>query len=318
MTNFSVEGLLAYRSFKAGMASSIIQRNVDQPKSSSGLQGVATDVGVKVTLSPAATKISLLLKSESAGRASAAVGFDEFLESNHQQIKAHGKNADLLKEVPQDPSPERQTLAQQAANYLLSHHYGEEKIHSRRSAENPFAALDRVTLSKISFDDSGLFTAAERQVAFLEMTNRDILFRNATYDLADELQRRDGSAPWFQVTAFLRDAQLIGTMSEGEKAWRNWPPAAELEAYAASMLRNDPSREPPLPEYQNLNNQDKPILAYMVGKDGSGSWQNVAVEDLASDTMPLRLLQSLIEKSKTSQPEHPWLSLYLSIDSIGR
>jgi hypothetical protein len=56
----------------------------------------------------------------------------------------------------------------------------------------------------------------------------------------------------------------------------------------------------------------------MVGKDGSGSWQNVAVEDLASDTMPLRLLQSLIEKSKTSQPEHPWLSLYLSIDSIGR
>lgn len=318
MTNFSVEGLLAYRSFKAGTASSIIKRNVDQSKSSSGLQSVATDLGVKVTLSPAATKISLLLKSESAGKASAAVGFDEFLESNHRQVKAHGKNADFLKEVPQDPSPERQALAQQAANYLLSHHYGEEKIHSRRSAENPFAALDRVTLSKISFDDSGLFTAAERQVAFLEMTNRDILFRNATYDLADELQRRDGSAPWFQVTAFLRDAQLIGTMSEGEKAWRNWPPAAELEAFAASMLRNEPSREPTLPEYQNLNNQDKPILAYMVGKDGSGSWQNVAVEDLASDTMPIRLLQSLIEKSKTSQPEHPWLSLYLSIDSLGR
>ncbi|SFP16267.1 hypothetical protein [Ectopseudomonas toyotomiensis] len=116
MTNFSVEGLLAYRSFKAGTASSIIQRNVDQPKSSSGLQSVATDLGVKVTLSPAATKISLLLKSESAGKASAAVGFDEFLESNHRQVKAHGKNADFLKEVPQDPSPERQALAQQAAN----------------------------------------------------------------------------------------------------------------------------------------------------------------------------------------------------------
>ncbi|MGE8294558.1 MAG: hypothetical protein ACN6PH_03345 [Pseudomonas sp.] len=59
MKNFSVEGLLAHRSFKAGMASSVVQRNVDQPKSSSGLQGIATDVGVKVTLSPAATKISL-------------------------------------------------------------------------------------------------------------------------------------------------------------------------------------------------------------------------------------------------------------------
>lgn len=317
MTNFSVEGLLAHRSFKAGMAGAVIQRD-DQSRPSPAPQSMGSDAGVKVVLSPAASKISLLLKSESAGKASAAVGFDEFLESNHQQIKAHGKNADFLKEVPQDLSPERQILAQQAANYLLGNHYGEEKLHPSRSAENPFASLDRVTLSKISFDDSGLFTAAERQVAFLEMTNRDMQHRNATYDLAEELQRRDGSAPWFQVTAFLRDAQLIGTMSEGEKAWRNWPPAAELEAYAASMLRNDPSREPTLPEYQNLNNQDKPILAFMVGKDGSGTWKNVAVEELASDTLPLRLIHSLIEKNKTTQPEHPWLSLYLSIDNLGK
>jgi hypothetical protein len=318
MTHFSVEGLLAYRSFKAGSANAVIQRDAAPSKSSPGPQAVGSDTGVKVTLSPAATKISLLLKNESAGKASAAVGFDEFVESNHQQIKAQGKNADFLKEVPQDPNPERQVLAQQAANYLLSHHYGEEKLHSNRSAENPFAALDRVTLSKISFDDSGLFTTAERQVAFLEMTNRDLVHRNETYELSEKLQRTDDSAPWFMVTSYLRDAQLLGSMSEGEKAWRNWPPATELEAFAASMLRNDPSREPTLPEYQNLNNQDKPILAYVVGKDGSGSWQNLAVEDLASDTMPLKLIQSLIEKSKTSQPEHPWLSLYLSIDNLGR
>lgn len=44
--------------------------------------------------------------------------------------------------MPQDLSPERQTLAQQAANYLLSHHYGEEKAYNNRTAENPFAALD--------------------------------------------------------------------------------------------------------------------------------------------------------------------------------
>ncbi|PKM34686.1 MAG: hypothetical protein CVV08_00200 [Gammaproteobacteria bacterium HGW-Gammaproteobacteria-12] len=318
MTNFSVEGLLAYRSFKAGAANAVIQRDADQPRSSPGPKAIGTDAGVKVTLSPAATKISLLLQNESAGKASGAVGFDEFLESNHQQIKAQGKNADFLKEMSQDLSPERQTLAQQAANYLLSHHYGEEKLHISRSAENPFAALDRVALSRISFDDSGLFTAAERQVAFLEMTNRDLVYRKETYDLSKKLERTDDSAPWFLVTSFLRDAQLIGTMSEGEKAWRNWPPAAELEAYAASMLRNDPSREPTLPEYQNLNNQDKPILAFIVGKDGSGTWKNVAIEELASDTLPLRLLHSLIEKNKATQPEHPWLSLYLSIDSLGR
>jgi len=318
MTNFSVEGLLAYRSFKAGAANAVIQRDADQSRSSPGPKAIGTDAGVKVTLSPAATKISLLLQNESAGKASGAVGFDEFLESNHQQIKAQGKNADFLKEMPQDLSPERQTLAQQAANYLLSHHYGEEKVYNNRTAENPFAALDRVALSRISFDDSGLFTAAERQVAFLEMTNRDLVHRNETYELSEKLQRTDDSAPWFQVTAFLRDAQLIGTMSEGEKAWRNWPPAAELEAYAASMLRNDPSREPTLPEYQNLNNQDKPILAFMVGKDGSGTWKNIAIEELASDTLPLRLIHSLIEKNKATQPEHPWLSLYLSIDSLGR
>jgi hypothetical protein len=114
MTNFSVEGLLAHRSFKAGMAGAVIQRD-DQSRPSPAPQSMGSDAGVKVVLSPAASKISLLLKSESAGKASAAVGFDEFLESNHQQIKAHGKNADFLKEVPQDLSPERQILAQQAA-----------------------------------------------------------------------------------------------------------------------------------------------------------------------------------------------------------
>ncbi|PIA71771.1 hypothetical protein [Pseudomonas sediminis] len=318
MTIFNVEGLLANRSLTAGAAIKVIQRDTEKTSSSPNRQALDTNSGVTVTLSPAATKISLLLKSVSTSSASAAVDFDAFLNSNHQQIEAHGKNADFLQELPEDLSQERQILAQQAANYLLDHHYGEEKIYNNRTAENPFAPLDRVALSKISFNDSGLFTAAERQVAFLEMTNRDMVHRNETYDLSEKLTRADGSAPWHLVTSFLRDAQLIGTMSEGEKAWRNWPPAAELEAYAASMLRNDPSREPALPEYQNLNNQDKPILAFMVGKDGSGTWKNVAIEELASDTLPLRLIHSLIEKNKATQPEHPWLSLYLSIDNLGR
>ncbi len=107
-------------------------------------------------------------------------------------------------------------------------------------------------------------------------------------------------------------------MSEGEKAWRKWPTATQLEAIAAAAVRNDPVKLPTLPEYQNLNSQGKPLLAFMVGGDGSGTWKNIAFEELASETMPVRLIHSLIEKTKATQTEHPWLSLYLSIDSLGR
>ena len=75
---------------------------------------------------------------------------------------------------------------------------------------------------------------------------------------------------------------------------------------------------PTLPEYQNLDSHGKPLLAFMVGKDGSGTWKNVSVDELASETIPIRLIHSLIEQTKATQREHPWLSLYLSIDSMGR
>lgn len=315
MIIFNVEHLLNGRSYQAGAASKLIANagNTARPAASTP---ASTDS--QVSLSPAAKQISLLLKNASTMGIDAAADFDTFLDGNHQQIEAQGSDAAFLGELPDDLQPARQTLAKQAANYLLAFHYGEPQRYQDASAQNLFAALDRVVLSNIAFNDSGLFTAAERQVAFLEMTNRDIQHRNATYDLAEELRRKDGSTPEAMAVPFLRDAQLLDNMSEGEKAWRNWPPASEMRAIAASMLRNDSSREPTLPEYQNLNNQDKPILAYLVGKDGSGSWQNVALEELASDVMPLRLIHSLIEKTQASQPEHPWLSIYLSIDSLGR
>ena len=219
--------------------------------------------------------------------------------------------------MPDDLSDERQTLAKQAANYLLDHHYDKEKLYGTQTAENPFASLDRMTLSKISFNDSGLFTPAERQVAFLEMANRDMQYRNETYDLSERLRRSEDLAGSY-VISFLRDAKLEGTMSEGEKAWRNWPTAVQLEAIAAAAVRNDPAKLPTLPEYQNLDSHGKPLLAFMVGKDGSGTWKNVSVDELASETIPIRLIHSLIEQTKATQREHPWLSLYLSIDSMGR
>ncbi|MGG2399355.1 hypothetical protein ACJRW5_20660 [Pseudomonas sp. SH1-B] len=315
MINFTVEHLLNGRSYQAGSASKLIT-NAGNTARQAASTPASTDS--QVSLSPAAKQISLLLKNASTMGKDAAASFDAFLDGNHQQIEAQGSDAAFLGELPDDLQPDRQTLAKQAANYLLAFHYGEPQRYQDASAENPFAALDRVVLSNIAFNDSGLFTAAERQVAFLEMTNRDIQHRNATYDLAEELRRKDGATPEAMAVPFLRDAQLFDNMSEGEKVWRKWPPASEMRAIAASMLRNDSSREPTLPEYQNLNNQDKPLLAYMVGKDGSGSWQNVALEELASDLMPLRLIHSLIEKNQTRQPEHPWLSIYLSIDSLGR
>jgi hypothetical protein len=318
MINFTVEHLLNGRSYQAGTASKLIpnEGNTARPAASTSSSTAVSDI--KVNLSPAAKQISLPLKNASTMGKDAAADFDAFLDGNHQQIEAQGSDAAFIGELPDDLQPDRQTLAKQAANYLLAFHYGEPQRYQDASAQNPFAALDRVVLSNIAFNDSGLFTSAERQVAFLEMTNRDIQHRNATYDLAEELRREDGSTPAAMAVPFLRDAQLLDNMSEGEKAWRNWPPASEMRAFAASMLRNDSSREPTLPEYQNLNNQDKPVLAYLVGKDGSGSWQNVALEELASDVMPLRLIHSLIEKNQTSQAEHPWLSIYLSIDRLGR
>nr|WP_312231273.1 hypothetical protein [Pseudomonas sp.] len=317
MTNFNVDSLLAGRSVTAGAAIKVVQGDIDKTAAAPGRQPIGTPSGVTVTISPAATKISLLLKSESTGSTTAAINFDAFLDLNHQQIKEHSKNADFLQELPDDLNHERQTVAKQAANYLLEHHYGEEKLYGAQTAENPFASLDRVTLSKISFNDSGLFTPAERQVAFLEMTNRDMLYRNETYDLGESLRRADDLAGSYVIN-FLRDAKLEGTMSEGEKAWRKWPTATQLEAIAAAAVRNDPVKLPTLPEYQNLNSQGKPLLAFMVGGDGSGTWKNIAFEELASETMPVRLIHSLIEKTKATPTEHPWLSLYLSIDSLGR
>lgn len=317
MTNFSVDSLLASRSVPAGAAIKVVQGDVEKTTSAPSRQPVGSYSGVTVTLSPAATKISLLVKSESTGSTSAAVDFDAFLDGNHQQIKEQGKNADFLQTLPDDLSDERQTLAKQAANYLLDHHYDKEKLYGTQTAENPFASLDRMTLSKISFNDSGLFTPAERQVAFLEMANRDMQYRNDTYDLSERLRRSEDLAGSY-VISFLRDAKLEGTMSEGEKAWRNWPTALQLEAIAAAAVRNDPAKLPTLPEYQNLDSQGKPLLAFMVGKDGSGTWKNVSVEELASETIPIRLIHSLIEQTKATQREHPWLSLYLSIDSMGR
>ena len=193
---------------------------------------------------------------------------------------------DSLQTLPDDLSDERQTLAKQAANYLLDHHYDKEKLYGTQTAENPFASLDRMTLSKISFNDSGLFTPAERQVAFLEMANRDMQYRNETYDLSERLRRSEDLAGSY-VISFLRDAKLEGTMSEGEKAWRNWPTAVQLEAIAAAAVRNDPAKLPTLPEYQNLDSHGKPLLAFMVGKDGSGTWKNVSVDELASETIPI-------------------------------
>lgn len=57
-------------------------------------------------------------------------------------------------------------------------------------------ALDRLSLSNIAFDASGSFTSVERQVAFLDLTGRDIEFRNQTLDLPDQLNSGDFKVPW--------------------------------------------------------------------------------------------------------------------------
>lgn len=317
MTNLSVETLLSSRSTRTGRIKELQQKTSGLGALFPGQQpSLGSSPGIDVKISPTASKISLLLQSKSANGTSAAAGFDKFLDSNHQQLKEHGRKAELLRELPDNLDPDRQTLAKQAANYLLVRHYGGEKLYAESSANNPFAGLDRASLSKISFDDSGLLTAAERQAAFLEMTERDLIYRHEIFDLNESLDKKDDSIPWSRVTSHLSDAQLVGSMSEGEKAWRDWPSAQELEAFAASMMRYDASKQPTLPEYDNLDNQDKPILAFIVGKDGSGTWKNISLEELSSDTMPLALVRALVDKATAEKPEHPWLSLYTTISGF--
>lgn len=248
---------------------------------------------VRVSLSSAARTITTLLKNQSIGSTSAAAGFDEFLENMHSQILADGKDAKVLTELPKGYDPGRNLLAKQAANYLFTSLYGGEKIHDAVSSKNPFSALDRARLSQIAFDDSGAFTSVERDVAFLEMTNRDTDFQNRVWDFQSSLRDRKDTTPWHQILSNLAHSQMASSMSEGEKSWRGWGSVEAMFSLSVLQAEQFGVKLPDLPAYANLGGPGETILVVTTDKDGTASWASISVERLASEDFRLALLDAI-------------------------
>lgn len=323
MTEVRANFLMDNRAVAAGITMKWIDDSViDEPRSQA-VNVLSAIPSVDVYLSSTAVQITDLLRRPPSNNASAAEGFDRFLESLHQQVSTQGKEAEVLKELPESQTPQRIALSMQATNYLLTSLYGVEKLHEKVTVTDPFSGLDRLSLSNIAFDVSGAFTSVERQVAFLDLTDRDIAFRNQTFDLPDQLKGGDFKAQWIQLASYLRDAQLSSGMSEGERLWRGWMPATALYAHAQQIMERRGVEDVDFPAYSNLKSTGDGVLVSVVDKAGVSRWINIPDEQLITRGVALGLIESITEYSNldrvnvtdgTSQSRHRLL-LYSIIDS---
>ncbi|MDQ7733971.1 hypothetical protein QT231_14770 [Halomonas sp. SpR1] len=179
-----------------------------------------------VNLSSMAMEMSKILLKENTATASPAE-FDDFLEKMHGQLQEMveqeaGNIAEILLEHPNSVDTTRLAIAEQAANHLMSKFYNSDEPYPQAPSENPFAELDRHSLSTIAFDDSGDFTSAERYLAFLQMTENDTDFRNQAFELRDNAYAAEDNYAGAAIDHMARrvDAKLISGMTEAERAWR--------------------------------------------------------------------------------------------------
>ena len=185
----------------------------------------------------------------------------------------------------------------QASNYLLKSFYGQEKLHANVSSNNPFEGLDRLSLSHIAFDACGAFTPIERQVAFLDLTERDIEFRKQTSGLLQPLSHRDTKVPWIGLSAYLRDAQLASGMSEGERVWRDYKPANVLYAHAQLIMDQHDIDRVDFPAYSNLKSSTDSALGVVADAEGLSTWINIPVQLLISQGLYLGLIESATKQA---------------------
>lgn len=245
-----------------------------------------------ISISEIGKILSNMLSRGKIGSTSEA-GFDSFLDSVHQQILEQGKDAKIFSELPSEGGISRTILAKQASNYLSTALYGGEEIYADASSENPFSLLDRRTLSHIAFNDTGAFSDVERQVAFLEITERDIDFRNKIFDLQTSLLENDGSDARLQITSLLGDAQLASAMSSGERKWRNWRASEDISNQALSSAKSLGLDVPTMPSYKNLKGIGDAILAIIPGQNGEEMWKNILVSNALKSDPNLQIMQSL-------------------------
>ncbi|MCI0509793.1 hypothetical protein C8E00_104195 [Chromohalobacter marismortui] len=277
--------------------------------SSSSTQGSTQSTSVK--LSPTAMKLSeILLKDSNTSGASA--GFDSFLSRMREQLDTMGGKADVLQVRPNSLDAGRLSISEQATNFLLSKYYNTESAYPQASSENPFAGLDRHSLSKIAFDDSGDFAPAERYLAFLEMGEKDIDFINRNFDLANEMEKTQGKgANWSHLIGTRAEEKLISSMTEAEKNWRgvsstpdtdappSEPDAKRQDTGTSPMTTDIPS----LPAYQNgLGNSETSFFAITENAQGEHTLASVNIQELMQNSRHLNLLDSTLKSLMNDQP----------------
>ncbi len=269
-----------------------LQRKQDEFSVASIEKAVHNDFVVTLSVDPKSIG-SLISQQKDEVNLKSASDFRDFLRNFHTQLRESGKNASSLSELPESNDPARLQLAKQAANYILAKS-SESPMYNDASSENPFANLGRKTLSKISFDDSGAYTSAERFAAFAEIEHRDGEFNSQVSAQISAMSRQDESksALWTQLIQSNAKATLLSEMSETERAFRGFGTEASERAIAASLaLEANGVRLPTLPEYQNLREDKDSILASVTDTQGTTAWKMISVKQLAADSTRLELIE---------------------------
>ena len=323
MAEIRANFLMNYRSVAAGMTLRMDDNPVIDTPEAADAKAIVTRTGVTVSLSSAALQISALTQRPEVDNSSAAKGFEGFIQDLHHQLSTQGQQALALRELPELHTRQRIALSMQASNYLLKSFYGQEKLHANITSDNTFEGLDRLSLSHIAFDACGAFTPIERQVAFLDLTERDIEFRKQTSGLVKPLSHRDVQVPWIGLTAYLRDAQLASGMSEGERVWRDYKPADVLYAHAQLIMIQHDIGQIDFPAYSNLKSSTDTVLGAEANTEGVNTWINIPMRLLTAEGLYLGLIESAVKPSNdkksvsnTDMLQHRnGYSLYSIVDS---
>lgn len=267
-----------------------------------------------VTLSSAALRLSEAIGNKHDDTVQPG-DFDGFFSRLHQQLVEQGGGASFLRERPPLTAPPRVLLSLQAANYLSESLYGSDKVFTGVSALNPYAATDRRTLSTIAFDETGKFTSPERQVAFLELTERDIAYRNKTFEVK-QTNGGEGGGIWNLLVSYLRDAELSSAMSDAERSWRGWQSGEDLRAEVTRRLQWLDMDRPTLPLYENKGGSRAQVLAIAGNTERAMQWQTIDLSD--ADSTDLILVQAVTAASNEQEELRVTgpLMAYLSISRL--
>ncbi|WP_163576351.1 hypothetical protein [Halomonas faecis] len=259
-----------------------------------------------VNLSSMAMEMSKILLEEESVATISPTAFDAFIEKMHEQLQEMvgqetGKVAEILLERPDSFDENRLSIAEQAANHLMSKFYNSGEPFPQASSENPFAELDRHSLSKIAFDESGDFTAAERYLAFLQMTENDTHFRNRASELYDETYAAEGDYGGAFLDRMARqvDAKLISGMTEAERAWRGVSAAPEENKLAQAVNEDLPE----LPAYTNGVKASLESFFVVMGDEEGGMLRSIDIRTVLDNEDGLNLLEMALRSLEQKDSE---------------